>query len=96
MDREEVLSILRRHVDELRRQGVITLSLFGSIARGDAREGSDIDLLVELEPPYTFDRYIQAKFYLEDLLGYPVDLAMTGTLRPRVKEEVDRGAILVT
>jgi predicted nucleotidyltransferase len=95
MDRDEVLSILRNHVNDLRKQGVITLSLFGSVARGEARMESDIDLLVELEPPFTFDRYIQAKFYLEDLLGCPVDLTMTGTLRPRIREKVEREAILV-
>ena len=95
MDREDILSILRKHVNELRKRGVITLSLFGSVARGEARIGSDIDLLVELEPPFTFDRYIQVKFYLEDLLGCSVDLAMVGTLKPRIREKVEQEAILV-
>ena len=54
-----------------------------------------MDLLVELEPPYTFDRYIQAKFFLEDLLGCPVDLVMQETLKPRARITAEKEAIRV-
>jgi hypothetical protein len=95
MDRDKVLEILRVHVYELKQLGIRSLVLFGSVARGEARPESDIDLLVDLEAPFTFDRYIQAKFYLEDLLGSPVDLVMEETLKPRARIVVQQEAIRV-
>jgi|Deesub1362A_J573_1020465.scaffolds.fasta_scaffold01979_11 hypothetical protein len=51
MDRDEVLKILREHKDELRRRfGVKTLVIFGSVARGEAEPGSDVDILAEFDP----------------------------------------------
>jgi predicted nucleotidyltransferase len=95
MDREKVLELLRSHAEEIKRLGVINLSLFGSVARNEAGLQSDVDLLVTMQPPFTFDRYIQAKFYLEDLLGCPVDLVMDDTLKPRARLSALREAIRV-
>ena len=95
MDREFVLQRLRSHISDLHRLGVRSIALFGSVARGEAEQDSDVDLLVELEPPYTFDRYIQAKFFLEDLLGCPVDLVMQETLKPRARITAEKEAICV-
>ena len=95
MDREKILSLLRKHKAELTRMGIKSLALFGSVARGEARLESDIDLLVEMETPFTFDRYIRAKFFLEELLGHPVDLVMEGTLKPRAQIIVQQEAIRV-
>jgi uncharacterized protein len=95
MDRDKVLEILRVHIYELKQLGIRSLALFGSVARGEAKPESDIDLLVDLEAPFTFDRYIQAKFYLEDLLGCPVDLVMEETLKPRARIVVQQEAIRV-
>ncbi|MDD5371693.1 MAG: nucleotidyltransferase family protein [Anaerolineaceae bacterium] len=75
--------------------GIRSLSMFGSVARGEATHQSDIDLLVDLEPPLTFDRYIQAKFYLENLLDCPVDLVMADTLKPRARIAAQQEAIRV-
>ena len=49
MRRDEVLSIIAAHRDELRRMGVLSLSIFGSVARDEAGPQSDVDLLVELD-----------------------------------------------
>jgi len=95
MDRDFVLQLLRSHISDLHRLGIRSIALFGSMARGEARQESDVDLLVELEPPYTFDRYIQAKFYIEDLLGCPVDMVMQETLKPRARITVEKEAIHV-
>jgi uncharacterized protein len=95
MERELVLKLLRTHSTELRQRGVKSLSLFGSVARGEARPESDVDLLIELEPPLTFDHYIQVKFFIEDLLERPVDLVMPETLKPRARLSAEREAILV-
>ncbi|MBV8456670.1 MAG: nucleotidyltransferase domain-containing protein [Acetobacteraceae bacterium] len=48
MSRAEVIAILRAHEPELRTAGVVSLSLFGSVARGEAQAGSDIDVVVRL------------------------------------------------
>jgi hypothetical protein len=95
MERELVLKLLRANADELHRRGVKSLSLFGSLARGEEQPESDIDLLVELEPPLTFDRYIHLKFFMEDLLGRPVDLVMPETLKPLARRSAKQEAILV-
>jgi predicted nucleotidyltransferase len=50
------------------RIGGKSLALFGSAARGELRPDSDIDLLADLEPPYTYDRYFRVKFFIDDLL----------------------------
>ena len=95
MDRDFVLQQLKNHISDLHRLGIRSIALFGSVARGEARQESDVDLLVELEPPYTFDRYIQAKFYIEDLLGCPVDMVMQETLKPRARITAEKEAIYV-
>ena len=95
MTREEVIRILSEHRFELGKMGVRSLALFGSAARGDLRPDSDIDLLADLEPPYTYDRYIQVKFFIEDLLQRPVDLVMPETLKARVRLYVEKEAIYV-
>jgi hypothetical protein len=95
MTREEVIRILSERRAELSKMGVRSLRLFGSAARGELRPGSDIDLLADLEPPYTYDRYIQVKFFIEDLLQRPVDLVMPETLKTRVRPYVEKEAIYV-
>lgn len=95
MGREQILQILQEQREELRRMGVRSLALFGSAVRGELHSQSDIDLLVELEPPYTYDRYIHVKFFLEDLLQRPVDLVMLDTLKERIRPEIEREAIYV-
>jgi uncharacterized protein len=95
MDREAILTLLRNHSPELHKLGIRSLSVFGSVARGEISSDSDVDLLVEFDLPLTFDRYIQAKFYIEDLLGRPVDLVFPDTLKPRVRPNAEREAIRV-
>lgn len=95
MRRDEVLAILRAHLEELRRLGAASLFLFGSAARDEARADSDIDLLVELTGPATFDGFMDLKLYLEEILGRPVDLVTRKALKPRIRPNVEREAILV-
>jgi predicted nucleotidyltransferase len=68
----------------LQRMGVRKLGLFGSYRRGTATVTSDIDFLVVLEQPL-FDAYMEVKFFLEDLFGCPVDLALEETIKPRLR-----------
>jgi predicted nucleotidyltransferase len=62
MGRDKVLAILEQHWGVLKSFGVRSLSIFGSVARDEARSDSDVDILVELEPPITFDRYMESNF----------------------------------
>jgi predicted nucleotidyltransferase len=66
------------------------------VARNEAHPGSDVDILVELQPPLTFDRYMDVKFYLEDHLGIPVDLITQQSLRPELRPLVEQEAIYVS
>lgn len=96
MDRDDTINLLTRHRRELDRFGVRSLALFGSVARGEGHEGSDVDVLVEFEGRATFDRYMDCKFFLEDLLGRPVDLVTTKALKPRLRPHVEKEAVYVT
>lgn len=96
LDRESILELLRAHVGALReRFGVEELALFGSFARGTARPDSDVDILVAFPAPPTANDYFGVQFYLEDLLGRPVDLVTTTALRPELRPYVEREAINV-
>ena len=96
MNKQEILNLLSRHKPELaRRFGVLDLALFGSSARDTAREDSDIDILVSFDGPATSRRYFGVQFYLEDLLGRPVDLVSDKALRPELRPYVEREAIHV-
>lgn len=65
------------------------------MARDEASEHSDVDVLVEFDPPPTFERYMDLQFYLEELLGAQVDLGMPDTLKPRIRARVLQEALRV-
>jgi uncharacterized protein len=69
MQRDEVLTTLAHHQATLKTLGVKSLALFGSVARDEASPKSDVDIVVEWEPPITFDRYMEVKFYLTQVAG---------------------------
>jgi len=69
--------------------------LFGSVARGDARPESDVDLLVEFDEVPGFVGYLRLRNRLQEILGRPVDLVMASGLRPRIRERVLREALHV-
>ncbi len=96
MDREAVIQLLVRHKPVLaQRFGVLKLALFGSVARGTARADSDVDVLVAFDGVADADRYFGLQFYLEDLLGRPVDLVTEKALRERLRPYVERDAIAI-
>ena len=93
--RADLLRKIRQHLPELRDLGVRHLSLFGSVARGEATLDSDIDVLVDFGAPPTFDQYMDVKIALEDLLGRRVDLVTVTGLRDEVRPYVEREALSV-
>ena len=70
-----------------------SLALFGSFARDQATDASDIDILIRFDGPATSKSYFGVQFYIEDLLGRPVDLVTDKALRPRLRPYVEREAV---
>jgi predicted nucleotidyltransferase len=97
MDREDVIATLREHEAELKGAGVVRLSLFGSVARGDSTPQSDVDLMAEFDAGKKFSvlRRVHLENRLCDLLGAKVELAHAPMLRDGVRERAAREAVLV-
>lgn len=96
MNKATILKLLSQHREELRsRFGAKRLALFGSAARDELRDESDIDVLVEFDGPATFDGYMDMKFYLEKLLGRQVDLVTEKGLREEIRPRVEKEAVRV-
>ena len=86
--REEILQIATKH-------GAYNVRVFGSVARGEATENSDIDFLVEIEPQRTLFDYIALIQDLTKLLGRKVDVAEPKTLHDLIKEKVLKEAVIL-
>lgn len=96
MERGKALNLLHENKQMLQDQfGVLSLALFGSTVRDDARPDSDIDVLVDFDGPATSSRYFGVQFFLEDLMGEPIDLVTTKALRPELQPYIEQEAIYV-
>jgi predicted nucleotidyltransferase len=95
MNKQDVLDRLRRNERALRERGVTHAALFGSLARGDARPDSDIDIMVEIAPDARIGlfQYVGIVHYLEDLFPVRVDVANREGLKPFVRPSAERDAI---
>ena len=93
---EEIETILKAHRRELE-EGfrVKEIGIFGSYVRGEATEGSDVDILVDFYDVPSLLKFIELEEYLEDLLGIKVDLVMKSALKPKIGEHVGREVIYV-
>jgi len=96
MNKQRVIELLAHSKPELQaRFGVVRLALFGSRARDEATNVSDIDILVAFEGPATSKRYFGVQFYLEDLFNCPVDLVTEKALRPELRPYIEQEQINV-
>ena len=96
MKRNNALALLRTIKPILAQQfGVTQLALFGSTARDEARDNSDLDIMVRFDGPATSARYFGVQFYLEDQLGCTVDLVTEKALRPELRPFIEKEAITV-
>jgi hypothetical protein len=87
LTREQVLAKLSEERDNIRRFGVRSLGLFGSVARAENTSASDLDMLVEFDHK-SFDAYMDLKAFLENLFNCPVDLVLANALKPRLREPI--------
>lgn len=86
----EALRILKEHESELRRHGVRHAAVFGSVARGEARDESDVDVLVELdaEREISLFDYSRLRLFVSELFGGMADVANRGTLKPLLRDQI--------
>ena len=87
LDKQKIFQLVSDHREEILKFSVTSLAVFGSAARDELANDSDIDILVELED-ITFRNYMGLKFYLEDLFQRKVDLVMKQDIKPRIKENI--------
>ena len=93
--RQKYIDTIKQYADVLeKRFGISYMCLFGSVARGDQHEGSDVDLFVEM--PAVYYNYAEAADFLEDLLGCKVDLVRNREgLRPFFRKQIERDGITI-
>ena len=96
MNKQVVLTKLTGCIEEIRQRfSVRGLSIFGSIARDESADDSDVDVLVVFDRKGSFDLFMDLKFYLEELLGTKVDLVTDNALRPQVRQAIEQELIHV-
>lgn len=96
MTKAFILDFLSRHKQELQdKYGITTIGLFGSYARDEQSENSDIDIAVEIQSDNKFRSFFGLKHFIEDHLHHRIDLGIESTLKPIVKETVLRDVIYV-
>ncbi len=100
MRKADVIATLRAHEAELRSAGVQLLSVFGSVARGDATDASDVDVVIRLSPEAArggfayIGRLDALTQRLQDILGCPVDIVAEPVRKKRLQSSLEKGAVL--
>ena len=97
MDKDNAIRTLKAHEAELRALGVQRLSLFGSLARGEAGPDSDVDLAVMLDPRRKIGlfRFAALREQIADLLGREVDMVSEPVAKERLQMRIDRDRVHV-
>jgi predicted nucleotidyltransferase len=89
----EITDLIKSHANDIKtRFSVKRIGIFGSFVRGEQKDSSDVDILVEFEKP-TFKNFMNLSFYLEDLLGRELDLVTVKGLHPRIRPYVEKDVI---
>ena len=91
--RDQILEALAAQRPLFERFGVKSVALFGSLARDEATDDSDIDLLVEFSKPVGLLQFAALRRLLGEVLGRPVDLVTRNALKPQLREQILREAI---
>ena len=96
MNKDECITLLKKYMNILKEKyGITSLSLFGSTARGEQKEGSDIDLFVDTETPNPF-LLMDAKEFLEKATGMSVDIVRNHqNLNPRLRRRILKDGVFI-
>jgi predicted nucleotidyltransferase len=92
IDRETILKALADHRQELVALGVVSIGVFGSVARNEATPLSDVDLVVRLRQN-TFDSYMDVKEFVERLFNRRVDLVLESSIKPLLRPRIEKEAV---
>ena len=93
---DEIKEILKKHERELREKyGIKEIGIFGSYLREEAREESDLDILVEFEKPIGFFKFLELEEYLSNLTGIKVDLVSKKALKPHIGKYILKEVVIV-
>ena len=93
MRRADAIEFFASHREDLRRLGISSLLVFGSVARDEARSDSDLDLIAEFDRPVGYLGLARVQHELERLLGCRVDLATPGMIRSELRDQIYRDAV---
>ena len=95
MNSSEAIETLRRSERSLRERGVVHAALFGSVARGDNRSDSDVDIMVEIDPDVrmTVLDYVDLKEYIAGLFDGPVDVVNHDALKSHIRPSATANVI---
>ena len=98
MDREAVITALKRHETELKDLGILRLSLFGSLARNEASKISDVDIAVTLTPGRRglahLERMEGIRARLAEIVGCAVDVIEEPAPSPHVQDAIEQDRVL--
>jgi Predicted nucleotidyltransferases len=97
MKRSEAIEKLKAQADAIRARGATSLYLFGSVARDEAGEASDLDLFIDYDPASRFNAFdlVGIKLFLEDEFQRPVDITTRDSLHPMLKDRIETSALQV-
>ncbi len=97
MTRSEAIARLSQHADALRARGATSLYLFGSAARDEAGDRSDLDVFLDYDPSMNFSLIdlVDIKVFLEGELAIEVDVTTRDSLHPSLRDEIERSAVRV-
>ena len=96
MHRSEAIDLLSSHRDDLRRLGITSLLMFGTVARDQARPDGDVDLIDGFDRPIGYLGLARVQHELEKLLGCSVDLATPGMIRSEFRDRIYAEAVRAT
>ncbi len=96
MDREQILVSLRRHAEDLRQLGASQLFLFGSVARGEAKASSDVDLFFDFDDPaFSIVELVALTARISAIVDAPADVMSRASIHPRLRPSVEAAAVRV-
>ena len=96
LTKANVIETISRRRDEIAGLGVAAIGIIGSVARDDAHDASDLDVVIDLPPEHqTLREYFAIIDYLEAQFGRHVDVLMLDTLRPRFRRAIERDIVWI-